>query len=175
MFNRNFFESGFDLIVDALNQDANSDITGDRIKLALYDRAYLLLMKPAGSGGDDLSIKLQQHTAASGGSSKALNFSRLWYKIGAPASVGQWTRVDLASPTDDLDLVSVNGVDLATDTSAAVVLVEVDANSLDGANGYKFVSNDIEGDDISNALVISTLWITQGSRYPQAIPESVLS
>lgn len=175
----NLFESGFDFIPDSLNVDANSDVTGDRINLKNYERAYYMLIKPAGTAGDDLSIQLQQHDAASSGNSKALAFSKLWYKKAASANVftvvPTWTAVELTSATDDLDLVSVNGADLATDTVGAVVVVEVRADSLDGANGYTFVSALHEGDDISNALVINGHWLLLGNRYPQAIPLTALS
>lgn len=174
-FNQSLLESGIDIVPDAISQDANSDIDGDWISLKDYDRAYYLLLKPAGTAGDDLSIRLQQALTAAGGSAKALTFKRLWHKIGTPSGVGRWTKVDLATPTDDLDLVSVNSVDLATDTSAAAILVEVAANSLDINNGFGFVQALIEGDDISNALIISTMWILQGGRFPQGIPLSPLA
>lgn len=175
----NLFEAGFDIVPDSLNVDANSDVTGDRINLKNYERAYYKLSKPAGSAGDDLSIQLQQHDAASSGNSKALTFSRLWYKKAASGvdftGVGTWTAVVLDTPTDDLDLVSVNGVDLGLDTVGAVVIVEVRADSLDGANGYTFVSALHEGDDIGNALVVTGEWLLMGNRYPQAIPLTPLA
>lgn len=175
----NIFEAGFDIIPDSLNVDANTDVTGDRINLKNWERAYYLLTKPAGSAGDDLSIQFQQHDAASSGNSKALTFSKLWYKKATSGvdftGVGTWTAVELTSPTDDLDLASVNGVDLATDTVGAMVLVEVRADSLDGANGYTFVSALHEGDDIGNALVINGHWLLWGNRYPQALPLTSLA
>lgn len=179
MFNKDLFEGGLDIVPALVAADANSDITGLRVNLARYDRAYLKLTKPAGSAGDDLSIALQQHTAASGGSSKALTFRRLWYKKAAStndfSTVGQWTPVELTTPSSDLDLSDVNGDDLATDTVGAVVIAEVMADSLDANGGYSYVSYNNEGDDIGNALLINAEWILQGSRFPQAVPVSPLS
>lgn len=176
---QNLFEGGFDLIPDSVNVDANSDVTGDRINLKNYERAYYLLIKPAGTAGDDLSIKLQQHDAATSGNSKALTFSKLWYKKAASSNnftaVPTWTAVELTTPTDDLDLVSVNGVDLATDTVGAMILVEVRADSLDGSGGYTFVNAFHDGTDIGNALLINGHWLLAGSRYPQAVPLTALS
>lgn len=175
----NIFESGFDIIPDTVNGDANSDVTGDRINLKNWLRAYYLLIKPAGTAGDDLSIKLQQHDAATSGNSKALTFSKLWYKKAASSNnftaVPLWTAVELTSATDDLDLVSVNGVDLATDSVGAMVMVEVRSDSLDGANGYTFVNAFHDGTDIGNALLVNGHWILSGNRYPQAIPLTSLS
>jgi hypothetical protein len=179
LFNGNLFELGFDLVIDQVNQDANSDVTGDWINLENWDRAYLMLIKPAGTAGDDLSIHLQQATAAAGTGAKDLNFTKLWYKKAASTNdfttVGTWTAVELTTATADLDLVSVNSVDLATDTVGAAILVEVLASSLDVNGGFKFVNNIIEGDDIGNALILNQHWLLVGNHYPQAIPLSSLA
>lgn len=169
----NFFEAGFDFIPDVLNGDANSDLTGDRINLKNYERAYILLQKPAGTAGDDLSIALQQHDAASSGNSKALTFDRWWYKKGTMSAQGTWTAVEESTAVSDLDLGTPT--DYGFDDSAAVVLVEVRADSLDGAGGYTFVSVNYEGDDIGNALVVTSGWILMGNRYAQAIPLTSLA
>lgn len=173
-FNVGLFMGGMDLVPDILNGDANADLTGDWVNLKLYDRAYLVLMKPAGTAGDDLSIKLQQATDNAAAGAKALNFSRLWHKIGTLTSLGTWTQVDLATATDDLDLVSVNSVDLATDVSAAVIIVEVLAESLDANNGFDHVNVFYDGTDIGNALVINSFWLLAGGKLPQSIPLSPL-
>lgn len=172
---QNLFEAGFDFVPDLINQDVNTDLTGDWISLRHYERAYLLLIKPSGTAGDDLAIRLQQATDNAAAGAKALTFTKLWYKKGTMTAQGTWTAVELATASSDLDLDSVNGADLATDTSAAVILVEVRADSLDGANGFAFVNVLYEGDDISNALVINSHWLLMGNRFPQAIPISPLA
>lgn len=173
MHNMSFFEAGLDFVPDAINQDANSDITGDWINLENYDRAYLLMIKPAGSAGDDLSIALQQATAADGTGAKALTFTRWWYKKGTMSSQGTWTAVEESTPTSDLDLGTPT--DYAMDSVAAVVLVEVLAESLDLAGNFKFINAIWEGDDIGNALIINSHWILMGAKYRQAIPPSPLA
>lgn len=173
MHNCNIFEAGFDFVPDAINQDANSDVTGDFVNMELYDRAYLLLIKPAGSAGDDLSIALQQATVAAGSDAKALTFDKWWYKKGTMSSQGTWTAVEESTPTSDLDLGTPT--DYAMDTVAAVILVEVRAESLDVDGGFKFINAIWEGDDIGNALIINSHWILMGSKYPQAIPLSPLA
>lgn len=179
MFNRSLFEMGIDIVPDVIAGDANTDLTGDWVNLKNHDRAYLLLIKPAGTAGDDLSIHLQQATVAAGSDAKDLNFSKLWYKKAASSNdftaAGVWTAVELTTPTADLDLVSVNGVDLATDTVGAVIIVEVLAESLDVNGGFKFVNNIIEGDDIGNALIVNQLWLLAGGKDQQAIPTSPLA
>lgn len=174
--NASFFGMGCDFIPDVINSDANSDITGDWINLENYERAYLLLIKPAGTAGDDLSIVINQATTNSGGSSKALTFYKLWYKVGTMTAQNTWTYVDLGSSgSSDLDLVSVGGTDIASDSNAAVVMVEVMADSLDVNAGFKFVQSSYEGDDIGNALLINSHWILCGSAYPRNVPLTALS
>jgi len=179
-FNANLFEQGFDLIPStAGTADANSDITGDRVNASLYDRLYYCLIKPAGTGGDDISFQPLQHTAATSGTSKALPVSRLFHKVGTLANVGRFTEVEFAAPSSDFDLDAVpakgGNIDLAADTGAAVILVEVMTDSLDGAGGFKYVSMDHEGDDVSNAVVVCGFWIGCGNRYAQRIPLSAIS
>lgn len=179
IYNKDLFEAGFDIVPDIVAGDANADLTGDWVSLEMYDRAYLVLIKPAGTAGDDLSIHLQQATTAAGGSAKDLTFSRLWYKKAAStndfSTVGTWTAITLATAAADVDLASVNGTDLLLDDVGAVVIVEVLAESLDANGGFKFVNNIIEGDDIANALIVNQFWLLQGSKFPQAVPLSPLA
>lgn len=176
--NANLFERGFDLIPDIVAGDANADLTGDWIKLSNYTRAYLVIIKPAGSAGDDLAIHLQQATSAAGGSAKDLNWTKLWYKKGSTnsfAAVPTWTAVTLATAASDVDLDGAATGDLALDTSGAVIIVEVLTESLDASGGFCFVNNIIEGDDVGNALILNQFWLLCGSRFPQAIPLTALS
>lgn len=169
------FENGFDFIPDVINGDANSDVTGDWINVENCERAYLLLIKPAGTAGDDLSIVINQATTAAGGSSKAVTFYRLWHKVGTMTAVGQWTKVELASGSSDLDLVSVDGTDIASDSSAAVVVVEVIIEQhVDCNGGFKFLQATYEGDDIGNALLINSHWMLQ-KREGKQVHESALA
>lgn len=174
--NRNFFEAGGDFVPDLINQDANSDLSGDWVSLENYDRAYLVLIKPSGSAGDDLSIVVNQATDNSGTGSKAVTFRHVWYKVGTMTAQTQWTYADLGTTgSSDLDLVSVGGTDIASDSSAAVVIVEVNSDLLDVSGGFKFIQVSYEGDDIGNALVINSHWILHGGKYPRNVPLSALS
>lgn len=156
--------------------DANSDLTGDWGNFKHYDGCLVYVKKPVGSAGDDLSIRLQQATDVSGTGAKALNFNHIYHKIGATAlsGVGTFTRVELATETDDLDLVSVNGVDLATDINETQIIVNVRATDLDVDGGFDCINLLIEGDDIANALIISADYIFYGCRYPQPVPPSAI-
>lgn len=176
--NQTFFEAGYDIIPDIVAGDANSDLTGDWISLRNYERAYLVIIKPAGSAGDDLAIHLQQATDAAGTSAKDLNWTRLWYKKGSTnsfAAVPTWTAITLATAASDVDLDGAATGDLALDTSGAVIIVEVLAQSLDISGGFCFVNNIIEGDDVGNALVLNQFWLMANGKFKQAVPLTAIS
>lgn len=171
MFNKHPLEL-LDAHVVARQQDANSDFSATRINAALYDKVMFLISKPAGSAGDDLSLKFLQADAASGGNSKAINFDRIFYKLDGAA---QWTELELAAETNDLDT-GATGVtgseDLAGDTVAAEFAVIFRNDQLDGQNGYKFIEYVNEGDDVSNALLVNVTAIPVMPRYSGKIPLS---
>ena len=177
MMNTDLMESINIVSAFPAGSDANSDLTGDWVSLKHYDGCLVYLKKPAGSAGDDLSIRLQQATAVDGTGAKALNFNHIYHKIGATAltGVGTFTKVELTSETDDLDLVSVNGVDLATDANEAQIVVNVRASDLDVDGGFDCINLLIEGDDIGNALTISADYILYNCRYPQPVPPSAIT
>ena len=169
------FEAGYDIVPDLIQSDINADVTGDRVNLQNWERAYYVLSKPAGVAGDDPVLNFKQHTAASGGTSAALTISKLWAKVGVMSALGTWTTYVLSTAVSALDLQTVGGTDLVADTQAAVVIVEVRADSLNVASGYKFVSVDYTGTDIGNALLVNAMWHLYGNRYPQALPLTSLA
>ena len=173
LYNGLFLESA-DVQLNWLNQDANSDIAGDRIRLRDYDGVFVVVVKPAGSGGDDLQLDVQQHTAASSGQSKALAVSRLYHKVGAHASTGVWTSQDLATPTGTLDLADLGGTDLGSDVAVTMLGIDIKASDLDANGGYAYVSVSSEGDALSNAMTCSCLYILYGAKSGGRIPTNPL-
>lgn len=164
--NAQFLENGFDLVPDKVSVDGAADITGGYVNLKLYDRAYTLLTKPAGSAGDDYTITVQQAQDGSGTGVKALLFTKIWYKINADAAT--WTYVKLTTPVSTLDLADVNGVDLASDTNSACVMAEVVSAEMD--EGFTWVRQVYSG--VGTANIATTSWILAGHFYPQHIPLS---
>lgn len=149
--------------------DLNSDYDGDWVSMKNYNRCLILFHKNAGTAGDDPSIKLQQATAVAGTSAKALNFTHIYHKIGATAlsAIGTFTKVNLTTATDDLDLVSVNSTDLLTDVGETLIGVEVHASDLDVAGGFDCIQISIEGDDIGNAVYGVAYYILYDGRFAQ--------
>lgn len=157
--------------------DINSDADGDWVSLKNYNRCLVLFHKAAGSATDDPSIRLRQATDVSGTSAKALNFDHIYHKIGATAlsAIGTFTRIDLDTATDDLDLVSVNSTDLLTDVGETLIGVEVKADDLDVTNGFDCLQLLIEGDDIGNSTYAAAMYILYDPRYPDATPLSAIA
>lgn len=154
--------------------DINTDADGDWVSLKNFHRCLVLFHKEAGTAGDDPSIKLQQASDVAGTGAKALNFDHIYHKIGATAldAIGTFTRIALTTATDDLDLVSVNSVDLLTDVGETLIGVEVKAEDLDVDNGFDCIRLQIEGDDLSNATKAAAYYILWGAR--QARPLSAI-
>lgn len=176
MMNTDLMESVQIVSAFPAGTDINTDADGDWVSLKNYDRCLIYFKKAAGTAGDDPSIKLQQATDVSGTSAKALNFNRIYHKIGATAltGAGTFTAVDLTTATDDLDLVSVNSSDLLTDVGESQIVVEVKASDLDVDGGFDCLRLQIEGDDIGNATLASADYILYNTRYPGTTPKSAI-
>lgn len=157
--------------------DINSDADGDWVSLKNYDGCVVFFHKVAGTAGDDPSIRLRQATAVAGTGAKALNFNHIYHKIGATAltSIGTFTKVELTSATDDLDLVSVNGSDLLTDVGECIIAVNVRASDLDVDNGFDCLQLLIEGDDIGNSTYACAYYLLYNCRHPGATPPSAIA
>lgn len=157
--------------------DINSDATGDWVSLKNYDGCIVMFHKVAGTAGDDPSIRLQQATAVAGTGAKALNFRHIYHKIGATAldAIGTFTRIDLTTATDDLDLVSVNSVDLLTDVGETIICVDVRASDLDVSGGFDCINLLIEGDDIAQSTYAAAYYILYNSRDSGPTPPSAIA
>lgn len=177
MFNTDLMESIQIVSAFAPGTDINTDASGDWVSLKGFDGCLVVFHKAAGTAGDDPSIKLQQATAVAGTGAKALTFNHIYHKIGATAlsAIGTFTKVELATPTDDLDLVSVNGVDLLTDVGESLIVVNVRASDLDVDGGFDCVNLEIEGDDIGNATLASAYYVLYNARHPGAVVKSAIS
>ena len=198
MFNMNLFEDGYDLIFDQTNINIGSGgatLTGVWVDLENVERAYCVILQPAGTANDNIVITPLQASSSSGTGSKALTFSRFWSKVGATTATnnanatGTWTQWDLTTPSSALNLGSVTGtkttvngqapspvaaVSLGSDTKSNIIVCEFRADSMDGANGFNWISMTIP--TVANAATrtVSSLWLIKGDRYPQAIPLSKL-
>lgn len=181
-FNCNFFESGCD-IIPLLNQsDANTDVTGDWVSLKNYSRCLLLIAKYGTEDVDTLGFQVYQATTNTGTSAKGVSaLFPYWYKQGTLTSQATWTSGRLTTADDILGVGSAapSGGTLVvttdTNTDAFLLAIDVQATDLDADNGFDFLTVNVEGDEVDNAVLISAWAILMGGRFPQNVPLTAIS
>jgi hypothetical protein len=109
--------------------------TGDRFDMKNYGRVAIVFFKGAGNAAEDPTITVQQHNAASSGTSKALPFTRVDHKIGTLASVGEFTTVTQAA-AETFTLSTLGD-------SAAIVVIDIKAEDLDIDGGFEWISANV--------------------------------
>lgn len=141
---------------------------GDWVSLENYERCIVVLYKGIGTAGDDPVFKLQQAKTSAGGTSKNLDFTEIYSKVGSTAVSGvtAWTETTQAADTSFTDATSAE--------NEAFIVVEVKADDLDVSNDYKFVQLSV-ADVGSNAQIGCGFYILLDPRYPQATIDSALS
>jgi hypothetical protein len=182
VFNAAFLESGCDIIWLANQADANTDVTGDWIKLRDYTRVGILLSKLGTEDVDDLGLQFLQATT-NAGTSKALVLPAnrpVWYKTGTLTSQTVWTRATSTTDTDGIAFgssVPTGFTRFAADvnTSALLLYTELLASDLDVDGGYSWMTCFVEGDNVDNACLLSVQALLLGGRFPQAVPLSCIS
>jgi len=188
--NRSFL-NGNDIHPLFWEQDANTDITGDWISMRDYEMAYVLMHKAGTEDVDDLGLQILQATSAAGGSAKAMAVTRCWYKTGAMTGQGTWTKVDFSTAADFLGFgtalgaADAGGATYATtaearvvadvNTDAVSILVEIRKSDFDQANGFKFFTAHIEGDNVNNTCLVSAQAIMHQCNFAGAIPPNPLA
>jgi hypothetical protein len=127
--------------------------TGDRYNLKYYGKITFIIAQGAWGAGTP-AVTLQQHTAATAGTSKALSFTKRWTKVAITGSA--FTEVAVVSDTFTLPA-----------TANTMNVLEVDAEQLDQENGYVFASVNIASPGVSLSLV-SVLAVLGDVRYASA-------
>ena len=133
--------------------------TGKRVSLKGADGCTIVVFKGAGTAGDDPTVTLKQHTAATGGTSSNLAIIDHYYlkNAGALAGTEQWTRVAQAAAATIAD---PGGAGTSAE-SQQIVVIEVQAPQL--SDGYGYISLDI-GDVGSNAQLGAVLYLLHEMR-----------
>ena len=168
-------------------QDANTDITGDWVNMRDYSRAYVLMRKGGSEDVDNSGLQILQATDNAGTGAKVLTVGRCWYKTGTMTGQGTWTRVDFSTPNDFLGFGATlaGGATYATTVNARAVadvntnplwlLVEILNTDLDVANGFKYITGHLEGDNLDNSCLVTMDVFLNKSGYAGAIPLNPLT
>lgn len=104
--------------------------TGRAISLKNYRRCLIVLYKGIGTANDDPTITLLQGTDVAFGTSKALNFTKIYIKqdLTKLSDVGQWTKITQAAGNT---YINTDGAE-----SAALWAIDIKQEDLDITNNY---------------------------------------
>jgi hypothetical protein len=184
--NRNRLIEEIDIVaLVAINADFNADVTGDYVNLKNYAGALVVIIKPAGTAGDDLLLTLKQAADITGTGVKALSINSVYAKVGTQTGVNTFTRYDLTTPgTFDTSSVTGNSfagdgkptaqsaLDLNSEAVEAMFVIDVAADMLDVNGGFNCISYFNDGSKVANALLANVLILPYGARFPGQIPLS---
>lgn len=178
---KSLFDLGCDIIPLVNQGDADTDITGGWVSLKNYDWCTLLIAKYGTEDVDTLGFQVYQATDNAGASAKGVSAKFPYrYKQGALTSASVWTYGQLSTADDILGVGSAaptgGSLAVATDTNTNAFLLAIDvlASDLDVDNGFDWLTVNIEGDEVNNAILISAWAILGGGKYPQRVPLSAI-
>ena len=147
----NTIEAGF-VPVD-MSAAAND---GDYVSMEQYNRCIIVAFKAAGTAGDDPTITLQQAQDKAGTGAKDLDFTVINEKVGTLSGVSDWTRVTQAA--------AASYVNAASAEAQGLFVIEIDADELDGNNGFTHLRARI-ADVGTNAQLGCVLYLMTEPRY----------
>jgi hypothetical protein len=137
--------------------------TGIRVPMRNYDRVVFVFFAEIGTASEDPVITLRQADAVTSGNVKNLTaITKVWQKENAGALPPDWTVIDQAAA--------------ATYTSATggesnqLIVIEVEASSLDVANGFDHVAIDVADTGSTTGKIGCALAICLEPRYASDRP-----
>ena len=157
MFNKNFFETN-DMVIGltpvnlgaADNNGKWSDVRG-------FERVAIILIKAAGTAGQDPQFSIHQAKTASGTDRADFDFTRIYQKKGTGANGGAWEVVDQAANHNYQD-----------DTSAEVIgIIGVDVETNQMLDGYHFIRIEV-ADTGAGSQLGGAIYIGHNPRYSNA-------
>jgi hypothetical protein len=143
-----------DVAIGVAPVDLQTAQTGKRVALRDCGGVTIVVVKGAGTAGDDPTLTLQQHTAATGGTSGNLAVIDKYYLKNATTLAGteQWTKVTQAAAATIAD---PGGAGTSAE-SQQIVVFSVDARSL--SDGYGYISVNV-ADTGTNAQLGTVLYL----------------
>jgi hypothetical protein len=158
----------FDIGLGWAPVDAQSAQTGKFIYVGDCGGVTILVVKAAGTAGDDFSYALQQHTAASGGTDADLNAISYYY-IKQETALDNDESWEVFTQTADDDIVEAGAAGTSAEQQQLLV-IEVDSAQL--SDGYAWISLNSGGEG-SNAQLATCVYIKHDlhvQRKPTNLP-----
>lgn len=160
----------FDLSIGTQPVDLSSAaVTGRRVHLKNYKACTIVVLKGAGTAGDDPTFDVKQHTASTGGTSADLDVVTKYY-VKAEATLDgdeTWTKVTQSAASEIVD----PGGATTSAEEQQIVAIEINQDQL--SDGYEWISLDI-ADVGTNAQLGAVLYILHGltvQRSPEKLAE----
>lgn len=144
----------FDISTGWSPVDAQTAQTGKRVSLRNAGGCTIVVVKAAGTAGDDHSYDLQQHTASTGGTTADLDIVTAYYLKQETTLDGDetWTRVTQAVASEITDA----GAAGTSAEQEQILVIEVDATQL--SDGYSYISLNSGGEG-SNAQLSTCIYL----------------
>lgn len=144
----------FDLSTGWVPVDAQTAQTGKRVSLRNATGCTVVVFKAAGTAGDDHSYDLQQHTAASGGTTADLDIVDHYYLKAEATLDGDetWSKLTQTAASE----IAEAGAAGTSAEEQQILVIEVDAAQL--SDGYTHISLNSGGEG-SNAQLSACLYI----------------
>lgn len=144
----------FDLSTGWSPVDAQTAQTGKRVSLKNSGGCTIVVIKAAGTAGDDHSYDLQQHTASSGGTTADLDIVDYYYLKDEVTLDGDetWSRLTQTAASE----ITEAGAAGTSAEHEQILVIEVDATQL--SDGYDYISLNSGGEG-SNAQLSTCLYI----------------
>lgn len=150
----------FDIGLGWAPVDAQSAQTGKRIDMSTARGCTIVVIKAAGTAGDDHSYALQQHTAYTGGTSADLNAIAEYY-VKQETALDNDEAWEVFTQTADDDVTDAGAAGTSAEQQQIIVF-EVDAGDL--TDGYTHISLNSGGEG-SNAQLSTCIYILHELRY----------
>ena len=145
--------------------DLQTAQTGKRVYMGNAARCDIVIFKAVGTAAQDQAWNVQQHNAASAGTSKDLDIVDHYYLKDELTLDGDetWSKITQTAASEIPD---AGGAGTSAEHEQ-IVVIPIDAAQLDMANGFKWLSIDNDGAG-ANAQLGGVLYILHGLRYPNA-------
>lgn len=152
----------FDVSIGWSPVDAQTAQTGKRVSLRNAGGCTILVIKAAGTAGDDHSYDLQQHTAATGGTTADLDIVSYYYLKDEATLDGDetWTKL---TQTAASEITEAGGAGTSAEHEQ-IIAIEVDARQL--SDGYSYISLNSGGEG-SNAQLSTCIYLLRDLAVPR--------
>jgi hypothetical protein len=152
----------FDIALGWAPANLQGGITGLRVNMEGATGCTIVVIKAAGTAGDDPGFDLKQHTAYTGGTTADLDKVDHYYLKAHTTLVNSktWVREAQTAASEIAD----PGGDTTSAEEQQILVIEVRADQL--SDGYSWISLDADDPANANAQYAACIYLLHGLAYP---------